>query len=109
MRVQDNASTMIMDGLTAKCTNCGHKINVEAAARRVTMDGYMWGREYIACPECGADYHPISGGGCGHYVQAQRFKRKRYLLQKQRRWLPWIEQMHRDTYVHGWRGYRLYR
>lgn len=107
MRVLNNASSRMMSGEIARCTSCYHRFSTEAAARRVTHSDYLFNGDNITCPMCGTAHRPIEGGGAGHYVQAQRYQRKKTQLRKENRCPDWMWAMHTATYVHGWRGVPL--
>lgn len=105
MRVLNNVASRVLSGSIARCVSCFIRFRVEAAARRVFTGDYMFGDDHVRCPECGEIHHPIEGGGSGHYVQSQRFQNKKIQLRNEGRSPAWMEKMHIDTYVHGWRGY----
>ena len=104
MRVSNNVASRVLAGSIARCVSCYSRFRVEAAARRVSMGDYLFGNAHICCPECGEVHHPIEGGGCGHYVQAQRFQNKKIQLRNECRSPEWMERMHTGTYIHGWCG-----
>jgi len=102
-----NASERIMAGEVARCTNCGNRFSTKQAAELVDIHQYIYGEAHLRCPQCDTIYHPIDGGGCGHYIQSQRFQNKKIQLRAERRSPNWMEMAHKATYVYGWRGYPL--
>lgn len=87
-----------------RCTKCNERFCEQSALERIPFFEYLMGETLPTCPFCGHERRPLSGGGCGHYVQSQRFKRVKAALRGLGCCPDWIEDTHMHTYVHGWDG-----